>query len=146
MPLHRRPERSLHYFFSSSPQWIYPVSEAPYYPTGAKVSMAASVILFTFPWVLDYMMQRANKQREKKLAELPADHVFPEGPVGHMDGKLTAPLASERNIQLTGTPPAYSPIQIRALVRRDGSKRLWERDFEYFSRLDPISLLRRLNE
>lgn len=49
--------------------------------------MVASVILFTFPWVLDYLMLRANKQREKKMAELPADHVFPEGPIGHMDGK-----------------------------------------------------------
>ncbi|KAK9894476.1 MFS general substrate transporter [Cystobasidium minutum MCA 4210] len=67
--------------------WIYPTSEAPYYPTGAKVSMFASVVLFVFPWILDYMMLRANKQREKKMAELPADHVFPEGPIGHMDGK-----------------------------------------------------------
>lgn len=60
-------------------QWIYPVSEALYYPKGAKVSMTAAVIIFTFPWVLDYMVLRANKQREKKMAELPADHVFPEG-------------------------------------------------------------------
>lgn len=69
-------------------QWIYPVGEAPYYPTGARVSMAAAVILFVFPWILDYMLLRANKQRETKMAELPADHVFPEGPVGHLDGEL----------------------------------------------------------
>lgn len=49
--------------------------------------MAAAVVLFVFPWVLDYVMLRANKQREAKMAELPADHVFPEGPIGHMDGK-----------------------------------------------------------
>lgn len=69
-------------------QWIYPTTEAPYYPTGAKVSMGAAVILFVFPWILDFLLLRANKQREAKLAALPADHVFPEGPVSHMDGEF----------------------------------------------------------
>lgn len=78
--------------------------------------MFASVVLFTFPWVLDYMMLQANKQREKKMAELPADHVFPEGPIGHMDGEhiLMSVILSSRVRTLN--LPCFCTVRFRYVL------------------------------
>jgi len=83
--------------------------------------MGAAVILFVFPWILDYLLLRANKQREAKLAALPADHVFPEGPVSHLDGEFSISsrrsLLGEILLLIPFHSVLFSPFPIRAITR-----------------------------
>lgn len=49
--------------------------------------MAAACVLTLLPWVLDAYLLRINKKRDAELAKLTEEHVFPDGPVSHLDGK-----------------------------------------------------------
>jgi hypothetical protein len=52
--------------------------------------MAAAVVITLMPLALDWHLHQTNKKRQAQLEQLPSDHVFPAGPVGHLDGECHA--------------------------------------------------------
>lgn len=63
----------------------YIYNDPPYYRTGASVAFGSLAFLFLCGVIGNIYIYRTNRARERELASLPPDFIFPEGPMDDKD-------------------------------------------------------------